>query len=297
MSRALQQSDEFFHAARALGWPVERGRAPCGTCWIEQRRRLPLFGPVRLISRAPAGTGWLAAAARPGPLLLNAEEGRDADLWRAGFWPILTPATLATLPLGPEAQMRARLRQKWRNRLNAAQRAGVTVKASALPADPRHWLLAAEAEQAQRRGYRGWPASLCAAWAETSAGAARLFVAHGEGATLAGAVVLLHGSTATWQVAVSLPEGRRTHAMNALLWEAMCWAAEQGYDRLDLGTIETKTAGGLAAFKLGTGAEPVRLGGTWLHHPVLAPMARRAPPAWAWPQGEPGSPAPARLTR
>jgi lipid II:glycine glycyltransferase (peptidoglycan interpeptide bridge formation enzyme) len=80
---------------------------------------------------------------------------------------------------------------------------------------------------------------------------------------------------------VSLPEGRRLNAMNALLWEAMRWLARQHHDRLDLGILNSDDAPGLTRFKLGTGAVPHRLGGTWLHMGTLAPFARHLPTALA----------------
>lgn len=281
MSPALQQSAEFVRAARLLGWPVARRHAACGTSWVEIRRRLPLLGDVRLVSRGPPGTDWLSCAARPGTLVLNAEATPAADLWRAGLWPLLTPASVAVVALGARADMRARMAQRWRNRLNASGRAGLSITEEELPADAKHWLLEAEAAQARARGYRGWPPAFAAAWTRANPGAARLLTARAGGAAVAGLVLLLHGQTATWQIGVTSAEGRARHAMNALLWAAMEGAAARGCTRLDLGTLDGVTAPGLARFKLGTGAAAVRLSGTWVRHPALAPLAARLPPAWA----------------
>ncbi|SLN42995.1 hypothetical protein ROJ8625_02120 [Roseivivax jejudonensis] len=282
MVGTFQQSEEFFAAAREMGWPVQRSRAACGTAWTETVRRVPALGRLRLVSGAPAPGPWLdAAQTRPGTLLVNADAAAG---WRqAGFWPLLTPSVAARLTLGPEPEMRARMEQKWRNRLNAARQAEVTTRLRVFPADPSHWLLAAEAAQARARGYRGWPPALGAAWAAANPGAARLVTAMHGTETLAAALILLHGDSATWQIGVSTRAGRQRNAMNAVLWRAMRWCAGRGFARLDLGTLDSAHAPGLARFKLGTGAAACKLGGTWLHHPLSAPLARRLPARLAWP--------------
>ncbi|ETX28762.1 hypothetical protein RISW2_04485 [Roseivivax isoporae LMG 25204] len=212
--------------------------------------------------------------------MLNADGPDPATLRAAGWWPLLTPGTVALLPLGDADSLRAGLSGKWRNRLARAEEAGMRVTRRPLPPDPDHWVLAAEARQARARGYRGWPPRLAAAYAAATPGGAQLFVAERAGVPLAGLVLLVHEGSATWQIGVSGPEGRQAGAMPLLLWRAMLWAAARGLAQLDLGTLNTDDAPGLARFKLGTGARAHRLGGTWLHAGALAPLARRLPRAW-----------------
>ena len=284
----LLQSPEFGRAARALGLPLRTFRRECAgrTTLVAQAqsRRLGPLGMVDLVSRGPVAASsaealhWLhrhtARRAAP-PLLLNAAGIAPASLREVGFWPMVTPATLALLPLGPPGTMRATLRQKWRNRLNRAEDAALLVRKTDLV--PGHWLLAAEAAQARARRYRGLPPGLCAAFAVVNPGGAQVFEARRGGETLAAALMLRHGRMATWQIGVSLPEGRRHNAMNLLLWHAMTELAADGVETLDLGCLNTDDAPGLAHFKLGTGAVAQRLSGTWLHLAALAPLARRLP--------------------
>ncbi|UMA65642.1 GNAT family N-acetyltransferase [Roseivivax marinus] len=278
---AFQQSDAFLRAARALDWPVA-AREDAGRRWIEHWRGPRWPSPVRLVSRGPGCRDWLAArGAEPCVTLLNAEGVSPSDLRRAGYWPLMTPVTLARLPLGPEAAMRARMAQKWRNRLNAAARTGLELRHVPMPADADHWLLQADAAQARRAGYAAWPPALVVAWVVTSPGTAVLFEARVSGRPVAGLILLRHGPGATYHVAHSRPEGRARHAMQALLWEAMLWAQAESVREIDLGAIDTHGGRGLARFKLGTGARPHRLSGTWGHHKVLAPLARRLPLSWA----------------
>ncbi len=284
----LPQSPEFARACEVLGLPVRVIKRVCGADerlrWQVQSRRLPLLGAVELISRGPVAAqpdtlqDWLHGFRRwhgARPLLLNAQ-GLSADaLRRAGFWPVMTPATLALLPLGPEIAMRAALHQKWRNRLSRTERSGLDVQRR--PPRTGDWVLQAESAQAAQRGYRALPPAFTLAFEAANPRAVQVFEVSDKGVPLAAAVILRHGPMATWQIGHSTGAGRRSNAMNLALWSAMVWLAGQGHTQLDLGTLDTRNAPGLARFKLGTGAVPHRLGGTWLHQGVLAPLARRLP--------------------
>lgn len=288
----LPQSPEFAALAQAMGLPIRQCKSECGgqvrLWWQVQSRKLPVLGRVDLVSRGPVArdaadlAGWLDCWQRwhdRRPLLMNAE-GLGADLLRqAGFWPLMTPATLAMLPLTDRATMRAAMHPKWRNRLARAENAGLRVTRHAL--SHTHWLLEAEATQMRTKRYRGLPPALWSSFARVNPGKAIVFEARHRGRPIGAALILRHGQMATWQIGHSNEEGRRLNAMNRLLWEAMGWLADQGHTLLDLGTINQQDAPGLAHFKLGTGAQAHRLGGTWLHQGALAPFARRLPRALA----------------
>ncbi|MBN9887595.1 GNAT family N-acetyltransferase [Salipiger abyssi] len=277
----LPQSPEYARTLGSLGIALRSG-SETGLAWQIQSRRLPVLGPVDLLSRGPVARDpadlypALARCRRPGvPLLLNAD-GIGAEALRAGgFWPLMTPATLALLPLGPEDTMRAAMHQKWRNTLNRSARQGLTLSRQSLSGT--HWLLEAEARQASARRYRALPPGLIAAFARANPGKALIWEARHRGSPVAAIAVLRHGRMASWQIGVTLDEGRRRGAMNALLWEAMRWLAGHGHDQLDLGMLNSDDAPGLTRFKLRSGASAHRLGGTWLHMGALAPLARHLP--------------------
>ncbi|MWD26986.1 GNAT family N-acetyltransferase [Aquicoccus sp. SCR17] len=259
---------------------------PFGGRALALTRRWPLLGALTLVSRGPvwAGTGsasWPRALrnALPGALVLNAGTGCDDRLCEAGFFPLLTPVSVAVIDLAPDrATRRARLHSKWRNRLARAEEAPLRVTRSTLPADPGHWLLRQEARQQKHRGYRGLPPAFSAAFAATNPRQAQLFTASDrDGTPVAAMLFLRHGRMASYQIGWSGEAGRRHHAHRLLLWRAMDWLAEQGHSQLDLGALNAQDAPGLARFKLGTGATCRPLGGTWIAHPTLAPLARRLP--------------------
>lgn len=283
----LPQSDEFAAACAAMGRPLRLCRRESARReelrWQVMARRFGRLGRVDLISRGPVGAPR-AVAEWPRhwrrwhdgrPLILNAPGLSAHSLREAGFWPLLTPASLALLPLGERDAMRAAMAQKWRNRLNAALRAPMRIAQA--PLAPDHWLLTAEAAQARRRGYRSLPPAFALAFAAANPGKAQVFEARYRGEPVAALLLLSHGALCTWHMGVSLAEGRRLNAMNRLLWVAMCHAADRGHHAMELGPLDARHAPGLVHFKLGTGARVEPLGGTWLYHRALAPLARRLP--------------------
>lgn len=284
----LPQSPEFARACKILRRPVVTkthhvsGQAVLH--WQLQSRPFGPFGRFGLISRGPVtrpGTSpdlWLdlLQSDPPGmPLLLNCD-GTDAETLRdGGFLPIATPCTLAMLPLTNRVDMRARMAQKWRNRLNRAESYGVKISRHNL--NQNHWVLRAETQQAKERRYRGLPPALSQAFAKANPNKALVWEASMDGIPIAAILILRHGRMATWQVGVSKDRGRALNAMNLLLWVAIGWLADQGHELLDLGMVNTENAAGLAHYKLGTGAYTKRLGGTWLRAGALSPIARFLP--------------------
>ncbi len=284
----LPQSPEFAKACKLLRRPVQSySHEISGQTvlqWQMQSRPLGPFGQVGLISRGPVvrpGTSpelWLDLLQRnpPGkPIILNAD-GMSPDALRdAGFWPIATPGTLAILPLTNRSEMRRGLAQKWRNRLNKAETQDIKITRHNLSAN--HWVLSAESQQSKERRYRGLPPALSVAFAKANPNKALVWEARVSGIPVAAILILRHGRMATWQVGVSRDQGRSLSAMNLLLWTAMGWLADEGHAILDLGMINTEHSAGLAHYKLGTGARPKRMSGTWLHSGLLAPIAQRLP--------------------
>ncbi len=269
----LQQHPAFARALAAMGRPaltlrIAAGSRTLGHVTLMQRGKLALAsrGPVWEQGSEPSERAAALRALRRRigwALALNAD-APDPALPRARFLPLLTPATIAEWDLGPDPDTRrARLGQKWRNRLVRAEDQGWKVRRIPFPADPGHWLLARDAEQQRAKRYRALPGALSAAYAAVNKGQAWLFQAEDRGGPAAAALILLHGPVATWHIGWSDTRGRAGHAQALLLWQAADWLAARGVHRLDLGTIDTVSAPGLARFKLGTGAAARPLGGTW----------------------------------
>lgn len=282
----LAQSAGFARAMAQLGVTVDEHAlsTPEGSAGhaIIQTRRLPVIGRVGLISRGPV---WCArpdaallartVAALSHPVVLNADGMVPQELAAAGFFRIMTGATIAQLDLsGDPEERRGRMHQKWRNRLVRAEAGKLRVHREAMPIDLRHWLLRAEDSQRRARRYRELPIAFTLAFARTNPGKAQLFTARSGRDVVAGMLILRHGPTATYHIGHTTEAGRSKHAHTLLLARAADWLAKNGVGVLELGTLDTVNAPGLARFKLGSGAVAHVLGGTWLYSRRLAPLAR-----------------------
>ncbi|WP_111403980.1 MULTISPECIES: GNAT family N-acetyltransferase [Meridianimarinicoccus] len=295
----MQQHPAYAATSLALGRQVRWLRlgpahAPMGSALV-LCRRWPGLGRAALVSRGPVWVDNLAPAVRQAALVSLIDRLRrdhvvviatpdpiaGADpLAGSGLLPLVTPITLATLDLGGGAAVRrARLRGKWRNALTRAEAAPLHTTATPLPPDPDHWLLRAEAAQARARRYRRLPGAFAVAWARANPADTLLLAAHAATGPVAGMLFLRHGSMASYHIGWTSAEGRKASAHTRLMWEGIARLAAAGVARLDLDMIDTETAPGLARFKLGTGAEAVRLGATRIAAPGTAYMARlmRAP--------------------
>ena len=273
----LPQSVAFERTCQALRLPVTRFETREGTCLV-QSRKLPVIGQFHLLSRGPRartaeGSASLLHEVRrllSGPLVVNA----PSEAEKFGGVQIARGAELALIDLADEGAMRARLHQKWRNQLNKADRAPITIIDQPLDATRHKWFLEAEAVQQKSRKYRSYPASFLLAYAKANPGEARLYTALENGEPVAAMLILKHGRAATYQAGVTTEVGRQFCAHNGLLWKVMSDLGRRGFNMLDLGRADLNP--GLRRFKLGSGARPQQLGGTLLFHSWFTPRPTQA---------------------
>lgn len=267
----LQQSLAYGAVLARLGATVERveiaaSSGALGRAQVIGRRVGPLR--LRLMSRGPV---WAEAPAEPEQDAALRVLGRRfrplvATPARAGpGLPLVTCRAQALLDLSAEPGMlRARLAQKWRNRLVRAEAAGLDLRLSRPEPSTVAWLLAADAAQQRVRGYRAMPARFTDAWLARDPRAALLAVARLGGERVAAMLFLLHRPWATYHLGWSGAAGRQANAHPLLLWRAMLHLRDAGFSTLDLGEVNTEDAPGLARFKIGTGARVMPLGPTVL---------------------------------
>lgn len=164
-----------------------------------------------------------------------------------------------------EAGLRAGLAQKWRNALNQAERAGLTVEIDRDGSAQIPWLLEQYQADKAAKGYRG-PSSALVTRMRTGMykdDDILLLRAVKDGVPVAGIMMLGHGKAATYQIGWAGAAGRTTRAHNLLLWRAALELKAQGREWLDLGGILPDAAPGVTAFKRGMGGEEVELVGAW----------------------------------
>lgn len=166
----------------------------------------------------------------------------------------------------PEAERRAALEQRWRNRLHAAERSPLKVKVCGSKNSDFEWLVQAEASQRKTRGYLSLPTGFVPAFqaAHRKPSLALLtLAAELQNQRCAGMMFLVHGSSATYHLGWTDDAGREHSAHNLLLWQACALLAERGVKQLDLGGVNTLSNPGLARFKLGSGGRVVTWVGTY----------------------------------
>ncbi len=290
----IQQDWAYGAAAQVLGRQVLRAAflqagQPVGCAQV-----LLASGRVfnrAVVSRGPllreekdAG-GALAALRRALPLRTVLIATGDGGPRPRGTLDVITPRHLAVINLqGSVPDLRRALAGKWRNRLCAAERADLRIRRET----GFDWLLDHEAEQQTQRGYAGLPPQFVRAWHGVAPDQLWVFVVRHKGRPCAGMIFMTHGSGATYQVGWTGDVGRRLGAHNVLMWHAMQCFQAQGLQRLELGTLDTENAPGLARFKLGTGAKVHTLGPTVMSFPGTGPRPAMAAKA-RW-QGRPPEP-------
>jgi len=255
------QSAPYEHAARACGADACRLDLGCGTALVIRR------GPMQLVSRGPVWLPDVTASDKRAALRRLARWSGvtlatlPEPLQGFGLIPLITPFHHAIWDLS--ADLRVGMGGKWRNRLVAAERAGVRVRqvrgAGLLPG----WraLVAAGGALRATRRYRAHPETFSLSLPVPSL---RLWDWRIGGSTGAAMGFVVHGGTATYHLGWAGPDARARGVHGVMLTCAAeaIWA--EGIRTLDLGSVNDQDAPGLAHFKLGTGARPVSLGPTCL---------------------------------
>lgn len=263
---------------------IEADEEPIGMVQALESRLLGLI-PVTRIERGP-----LFLAETPAPAVVEASYRALRQAYPAGVlrWTTLIPELPATaesaamlartgfrrigpgyrtlwLSLDPtEAALRRGLEANWRNHLNRAERAGLTVdidpEARLLP-----WLIGRYLEDRALKRYRGPGGKLVVRLRNAlyRADGVWLLRAVLDGDPVAAVLLLRHGTTATYQIGWSGVEGRRTQAHSLLLWRGLLAARAAGTKWLDLGGIHPEAAPGVTRFKRGLGGTEAELPGIY----------------------------------
>jgi hypothetical protein len=253
----FQQSAVYAAAATSCGARLRWLDLGCGRALAAER------GLIRLVLRGPVWDGEVAM-----------DEQRRA-IRRLARWPGLTLVTPELLVRGVglvplispmhhviwdlSGDLRAGMDRRWRSHLSVASRGGHEFEQDRPGAVDR--LLAAEAPQRLQRRYQTLPAVFTRA---VTVDALRLWEWRHDGAIAAAMCFIVHGATASYHLAWAAPAARERAIHPLMLTRAAEALREEGVRWLDLGSVDTERAPGLARFKLGTGADLKRLGPTLL---------------------------------
>ena len=197
------------------------------------------------------------------------EETPSPGLIEAGLRRVMTGYGTAVIDLDRDEQaLRAAMHGKWRNRLTAAERSDLRLAASRPKPGRIDWLLDKDDAQQKANGYQSLPRPFADAFQRAGdrqgeRRSLRLLRADIGGNCAAAMLFLVHGAAATYFIGWSGSEGKKRSAHNALLWKAMRVLKSDGVRSLDLGGVDTERGAGIARFKLGSGARPLSLCGTY----------------------------------
>ncbi|TMV93717.1 GNAT family N-acetyltransferase [Thioclava sp. BHET1] len=226
-------------------WLISRGPVFVPGCAEGLQRRALCH-----LARRPGLVLATPAAAVAGPGLIPLITARHHAIW--------------SLRADPSA-LRKGLAGKWRNRLVAAERAGLRVR----PEPEFDWILRADQAQQRARGYRALPADFTRDWAaQAPEDLIALRIEDATGARIAGVIVLRHGAGASYHIGWSGAQGRASGAHNLALWQTALMLRAKGVVQFDLGCVDGEAGAGRLHFKLGTGARAVSLGASLLALPI-----------------------------
>jgi hypothetical protein len=253
----LQQSEVYAATVVACG---ARARMIClgqGTALAVER------AGVRMVFRGPVWQGTVtpddqrrairSLARRIGLTVVTPE----APVTGVGLMPLVTPLHHAIWDLAGD--LRGRLDPRWRNHLSAGERRQPQFRCD--DASTLERLLAADLRQRRLRSYQALPPAFTRALPR---GALRLWEWRAEGGMAAAMCFVRHGATASYHLSWAGPAARAGAVHQVMLFRAALALRDEGVRWLDLGSVDSEAAPGLARFKLGTGAALHRLGATML---------------------------------
>jgi len=286
------------------GWMSTRlltgGAAPIGAQVLVRRPR-PLPWAFAYAPRGPVATAWTADAigafsescrsdlrdevGRVSHLRIDPEIERDGPLdadgavrraLRAAGWRPATPIqpnATRIIDLGPDEEtLWGDLRKKWRQYVNKARNAGITVSDAEGDALPEFYRI--YRETADRAGFliRTEQAYRDVWEAFRPTGNARLlFARRPDGEAVATLFLVRCGPRVVEPYGGMTADGGDSRANYLLKWEAIRSSREQGATSYDLWGLAT---GGIAHFKTGFGGSEVQYVGAW--DLVLDPLGRQA---------------------
>ncbi len=159
-------------------------------------------------------------------------------------------------------KLRANLNGKWRNILSKSERSCLAISDDWSGTTAVDFLNAYEADRIAR-GYDGPSTKLLGQLLDfmVPRQEALILNATERGRLVAAILILLHGSSATYQVGWTSTSGRRLGAHHQLLWQAMLRLKNRGIRDFDLGGVNDEGAKGVKKFKQGLGGQDVTLAG------------------------------------
>ncbi len=285
LGAAMQQHWTYGASMRVPGMQVHRaevivdGRSVALAQFVCRRYGL-LFG-VALCTRGPL---WLAEVPdalkariqrelkrtlplrRPRFILFSPDLAEPSHASMATLTRVLTGYSTVIVDLSQSLQqLRAGLHAYWRNRLAAAERSGISIATVGNAPHEYRWVLDEERRQRERKNFYSLPLGFVDNYIDAGGAAAALILkAEYQSRPVAAMLFLLHGTSATYHLGWSNPQGRALNAHNLVLWNAFEQLKQRGIEKLDLGGVNTHDLPGISRFKINTGGKVVTYAGGYV---------------------------------
>lgn len=158
-----------------------------------------------------------------------------------------------------EDTLLANLKSNWRNKLNKANREGLSVEWDT-DGYTLAWLMPIYATDKMARDYAGLSPEFLQKYAALLISQQKILIARAmkDGNPQAFTVFALHGRSATYLAGWSSDAGRESAAHTLLLWEGVRNLKHRHIKELDLGGINDESAQGIKTFKEGLGGKNIR---------------------------------------
>jgi lipid II:glycine glycyltransferase (peptidoglycan interpeptide bridge formation enzyme) len=282
---AMQQHWIYGASMRLPGMQIHRAEVQLDgkTVALAQficRRYAYLFG-VALCTRGPI---WLSEVSdsdkariqralkrslpmsRPRIILFSPDLTDPKHPSMASLTRVLTGYSTVMLDLSqPLTALRAGLHPYWRNRLSTAERSGLKIAELAHDSPELPRVLAEENRQRERKRFYALPLGFIEHYLEEGgAESALILQASWQSRPVAAMLFLIHGSSATYQLGWTNPQGRALNAHNLILWGAIERLQQRGIVKLDLGGVNTHDLPGMSRFKINTGGEVITYAGGYV---------------------------------
>jgi lipid II:glycine glycyltransferase (peptidoglycan interpeptide bridge formation enzyme) len=286
----LVQTWAYGEGKRAVGWNVrrtifERDGEPVAISHVFDKKVAGVALPVSRINRGPLLIGkepddgvvegvhlvlrrhWQRL--RHGVLFLapalEASEEHDQLLRDMGFRDrgVLGRSSVVLDLTLDEDRLRANLASSWRNRLKAAEKAGLTFTVSESE-EMRKWLLERHEQNIREKEFHGQPPVQVDAFCCSSPGDYFIGCVHLGDEAVATMLVCLFADSAECHVGWFGSVGRPVSAGNFLYWQMALEAKRRGCRSLDLGGFARTDPQGLRHFKQGMRGAEYTLMDEWM---------------------------------
>jgi hypothetical protein len=159
--------------------------------------------------------------------------------------------------------LRKKLDGKWRNMLSFAERQDLSMVVEK-DKDSFEWILEKCQRMMREREGPDVPVNLYKSlWCnlDSEGKSAMVFRAFAESEVVAGICIIPHGAAATYLLGWNGRQGRKLKANQFLLWNAIIFLQQEGFQWFDLGGIDEENNSGIASFKLGINGARYSLAG------------------------------------